>query len=276
VASYYQILDVAPSAPADEIKRAFRREIAKYHPDKVQHLGREFQDIAAVKAAELTQAYKTLSDETLRADYDAQLKAADAPAVRETTPPPHVPAPPPHPVERMAERRPPPADAGTTPGRPSSPGGGRMGAGDLVRKAAVQRFRHALNQEFGECEEAPVAGFDIMCAPPKSGFLSRSVPPRLLARVVDQVDATAVQESWVMAARLIRDDHRDACVFIMGPSVAAAGELGRAINEQRRRPMPPGPKLIVVPVNTRTWSAHIPTDAPPQVKALLTRLASGL
>ena len=60
--TYYELLEVAPDAPADEIKRAFRREIAKYHPDKVQHLGKEFQDIAASKAAELTQAYKTLSD----------------------------------------------------------------------------------------------------------------------------------------------------------------------------------------------------------------------
>ena len=51
MASYYEMLDVVPTAPADEIKRAFRREIAKYHPDKVQHLGREFQEIAAAKAA---------------------------------------------------------------------------------------------------------------------------------------------------------------------------------------------------------------------------------
>ena len=34
-------------APADEIKKAFRREIARYHPDKVQHLGQEFQEMAA-------------------------------------------------------------------------------------------------------------------------------------------------------------------------------------------------------------------------------------
>ncbi len=76
--------------------------------------------------------------------------------------------------------------------------------------------------------------------------------------------------------RLRKEDQRDACLFIMGPSLAPAGELGRAINEQRRRPMPPGLKLVVVPVNTRTWSAHIPTDAPAQVKTFLTRLASGL
>jgi DnaJ-class molecular chaperone len=57
VGTYYDLLQVGPAAPADEIKRAFRREIAKYHPDKVQHLGTEFQEIAATKAAELTQAY---------------------------------------------------------------------------------------------------------------------------------------------------------------------------------------------------------------------------
>ena len=71
--THYQLLEVVPDAPADEIKRAFRREIAKYHPDKVQHLGKEFQEIAAVKAAELTQAYKTLTDAVMRAEYDALL-----------------------------------------------------------------------------------------------------------------------------------------------------------------------------------------------------------
>jgi hypothetical protein len=145
-----------------------------------------------------------------------------------------------------------------------------------MRKAAVQRFRHAVSQEFGQCEETPIPGFDLMCAPAKSGFLSRIVPPRLLARVVEEVDAFAVQESWALAMRLRKEDQRDACLFIMGPSVAPPGELGRAINEQRRKPMPPGLKFVVVPVNTRTWSAHIPTDAPSQVRTFLTRLASGL
>ena len=269
------MLDVVPTASADEIKRAFRREIAKYHPDKVQHLGSEFQQIAAVKAAELTQAYKTLSDESLRADYDAHLHARAAEVLRATESPRRPPDPGPQ-AERAEwppERRP-QGDASAGGGRPS--GRDRGVATDLVRKAAVQRFRHALQQEFGECEEPPIPGFDVMCAPPKGGFLSRTVPPRMLARVVDQVDAGAVHESWAMATRLRKDDQREACLFIMGPTVAPAGELGRAINEQRRKPLPPGLKLIVVPVNTRTWSAHIPTDAPAQVKTFLARLASGL
>ena len=257
MASYYEMLDVASTAPAEEIKRAFRREIAKYHPDKVQHLGREFQEIAAIKAAELTQAYKTLSDESLRADYDVQLKVNESGSGASSAPPP---SPPPPPEPELSSR-------GTS---------HRVATSDVMRKAAVQRFRRAVSQEFGQCEETPIPGFDLMCAPAKSGFLSRIVPPRLLARVVEEVDAVAVQESWALAMRLRKEDQRDVCLFILGPSVAPPAELGRAINEQRRKPMPPGLKLVVVPVNTRTWSAHIPTDAPAQVRTFLTRLASGV
>ena len=256
MASYYELLDVVPTAAADEIKRAFRREIAKYHPDKVHHLGTEFQQIAVAKAAQLTQAYKTLSDASLRADYDARLTSAETDGADAAVPPS------------------PPVPTAVRDAAPE-PAAHRRGAGDLVRKAALQRFRQAVSREFGSCEEPSIPGFDIVCAPPRSGFLARTIPPRLLARVVDQVDAAAVQESWTMAARLRKDDQRDACLFLMGASVAPAAELSRAITEQRRRTTPGGTTVVVVPVNTRTWSAHIPTDAPSQVKAVLARLAAG-
>jgi len=57
---YYQLLEVAAAATHEEIKRAFRSQIARYHPDKVQHLGEEFQAMAANRAAELTEAYRIL------------------------------------------------------------------------------------------------------------------------------------------------------------------------------------------------------------------------
>src|SRR5260221_11684889 len=67
------MLSVAPDAPAEEIKKAFRREIARYHPDKVQHLCPEFQDMAAGIAADLTEAYRVLMDPALRAKYNGDL-----------------------------------------------------------------------------------------------------------------------------------------------------------------------------------------------------------
>jgi len=268
--SYYDLLGVAQDAPADEIKRAFRREIARYHPDKVQHLGHEFREIAAVKAAELTQAYTTLTDESRRADYDAQLAAA-TPLAAESV---HTAAAPePDRSHTVAAAGPAPAPG---PDRPLDDGtfsAERAGVGDLVRKAALARFRQALNAEFGPCDDEPVPGFDIACAPPKGRFWSK-LPPRVLARVVAHVDSGAISESWARAVRLRKDDQREVCVFVMGPAVAPAAELARAIAEERRRPMPAGSRLTLVPVNTRSWSAYVPNDAPAAVKSLITRLKS--
>lgn len=260
--SYYDLLGVGPTAPADEIKRAFRREIAKYHPDKVQHLGREFQEIAAVKAAELTQAYKTLTDEALRADYDADLSAAPSP-----------PPPPPAAAVRPVPPPPPPAPDPDRPGRSTRFATERAGATDLLRRAAIARFRHALDAELGRCDETPVRGFEIACSPPKGRFWNK-LAPHMLARVVPHVDAAAVSESWDLASRMKRDEQRDICLFLMGPEVAPMPELARAIAEEWRRPRAAGGKLYLIPVNTKSWTAHIPNDAPPVVKSLVTRLKS--
>jgi hypothetical protein len=267
VKNHYEILEVPTDAPLDEIKRAFRREIAKYHPDKVQHLGREFQEMAAVRTAELTQAYRTLSDPALRAEYDVQLAAPAAaePAAQPEARPP-VPVPPP-PVEPPS---PPPA------GAPAGRSAGmftaeRAGADEFVRKATVMRFRAALAREFGQYEEVRLDGFEVACIP-KAAFWSFKLPPRVLGRFVEAVDAPTLVETWGLAARMKKDPQRDLCVFLMGPALAPAGELATAIADQRRRPMPAGGKLVMVPVSTRDWNAHVPTDAPPAVKSLLGRL----
>lgn len=274
VKNYYELLELPRTASADDIKRAFRREIAKYHPDKVQHLGREFQDIAVEKAAELTLAYKTLSDTAARADYDAQLEEGGpgAPAV---SPAPARPSP----AEPTPSR---PASYGRQPaGEPEPvPTGAaffaqeRAATMDLVRRATLARFQQALTQEFGRCDERPVPGFEITCLPKAGGFFSRRTPPAVLGRFLAQVDAAAVTETWGMAVKMRSDAPRDVCVFLMGPAVAAAGELARAIAEQRRKPAPAGTRVVMIPVNTKTWQAHVPTDAPPVVKSLLTRLQS--
>lgn len=56
----FQILGVRPDASTDEIKAAYRRAVAKYHPDKVTHLGKEFQEMAHRKLLAIQRAYEAL------------------------------------------------------------------------------------------------------------------------------------------------------------------------------------------------------------------------
>jgi molecular chaperone DnaJ len=62
---YYEILDVARTASADEIKKAYRKMAMKYHPDK--NPGDHSAEASFKEAAE---AYEVLSDGDKRARYD--------------------------------------------------------------------------------------------------------------------------------------------------------------------------------------------------------------
>ncbi|OEU49138.1 MAG: molecular chaperone DnaJ [Desulfobulbaceae bacterium S3730MH12] len=55
---YYATLGLNKSASMEEIKKAYRKLSMKYHPDKVRHLGEEFQKIAEEKMKEINGAYE--------------------------------------------------------------------------------------------------------------------------------------------------------------------------------------------------------------------------
>ncbi len=63
---YYDVLDVGKSASADEIKSAFRKLAAKYHPDK----NPDGKKAAEEKFKEVAEAYEVLSDSEKRQRYD--------------------------------------------------------------------------------------------------------------------------------------------------------------------------------------------------------------
>jgi hypothetical protein len=58
----YALLEVSPQASAHEIKAAYKRAVARYHPDKVAHLGKEFQELAHKKLLAIQQAYELLQE----------------------------------------------------------------------------------------------------------------------------------------------------------------------------------------------------------------------
>ncbi len=56
----FDALGVSEDASPEEVTRAYRRLAAQYHPDKVQHLGEEFRDLAEKKFKQIQAAYDEL------------------------------------------------------------------------------------------------------------------------------------------------------------------------------------------------------------------------
>ena len=71
MADYYETLEVPKAATAEEIKKAYRKQALKYHPD------RNPGDAAAEKQfKEIAEAYEVLSDDKKRQIYDRHGKEA--------------------------------------------------------------------------------------------------------------------------------------------------------------------------------------------------------
>ena len=61
--SAYRILEIEKSASNDELKKAYRKMVKKYHPDKLQHLGDEHVKGAEDKFKQVQKAYEQIQKE---------------------------------------------------------------------------------------------------------------------------------------------------------------------------------------------------------------------
>ncbi len=74
VRTAYDLLGVAPTASAEQIRAAYLELIARYHPDR--HAGHPLAGLAAERATELNEAYRVLSDVGRRAVHDEDIRLA--------------------------------------------------------------------------------------------------------------------------------------------------------------------------------------------------------
>lgn len=69
--NYYEILEVNKKASREIIEKAYKVLIKKYHPDLYEG---EARKLAEERAKDINEAYKILSDEFLREQYDKELQ----------------------------------------------------------------------------------------------------------------------------------------------------------------------------------------------------------
>ena len=60
---YYEDLSVSKQASDSELKKSYRQLALKYHPDKVGHLGEDFQKMAEEKFKQLNESYDRIKKE---------------------------------------------------------------------------------------------------------------------------------------------------------------------------------------------------------------------
>lgn len=76
---FYQILGLNKQRntkiiPAGELRQAYKRALLSHHPDKKNSLGASNNNVTAATVDDIAEAYKTIGDPKLRAEYDRKLR----------------------------------------------------------------------------------------------------------------------------------------------------------------------------------------------------------
>jgi len=245
------LLGIALPASIDEVKRAYRRQISRYHPDKVHHLGEEFQVLAAEKSAQLTEVYRRLleangSDERVDDVAVPVATAREEPRVEEVSAPP--------PVNRMSSWQ------AVAAGCPS-----------LILTAAIDRVSQAVRLTLPRADEFAVPGFSGAWRTRADwrGLLKRRPIEGVLLRPAAD-DAAVDRQRAPRLRHLVSGVDGAIVVFDL---VVESLATEPPSSSSSRRPASRGERDVhVVTLDTMTWNARLPPDAPAIAHLILARV----
>ncbi|KAI0457622.1 hypothetical protein F5B21DRAFT_501355 [Xylaria acuta] len=79
--NHYDTLNVGTEATDSELKRAYRKQVVQFHPDKAQRLSADEQETAKVLYDRATLAYEVLASDR-RCEYDRDVMRATVPEMK--------------------------------------------------------------------------------------------------------------------------------------------------------------------------------------------------
>jgi hypothetical protein len=100
VATYYEVLGVAPSASVEEIRRAYLAKARTLHPDVIVGASAELRDRAARGMQAVNEAWGVLRDPAKRRAYDSRLRTSSPEGRAHPAPPRGGPSDDWEPIER--------------------------------------------------------------------------------------------------------------------------------------------------------------------------------
>ncbi|NOK60300.1 MAG: molecular chaperone DnaJ [Chloroflexi bacterium AL-W] len=160
---FYELLNVQRTASLDEIRRAYRREISKYHPDRFVSAAPDEQMYAQQRSQRLTGAYSVLSDPRARSAYNLNLTPGAI--AKRQTPSSQSSSPPAQPRDYQAELY---EQAQT-----------HLAAGRKLQTIGVLRQLQQINPFYRDSAEL-LAKLEAQAQPPASDGKRKAIPPFMI------------------------------------------------------------------------------------------------